>query len=63
MGNLLQIVLRRSDGWEKVVDVTRLTDVYVYDTPLSMIEFEQTEEDIKGLPVFVQIRERMKSGR
>ena len=60
MDDGLQIVLRRSDGWEKVVEVTILTDVYVYDTPLSTIEFEQTEEDVKGLPVFVQVRERMK---
>ena len=60
MDDGLQIVLRRSDGWEKVVEATILTDVYVYDTPLSTIEFEQTEEDVKGLPVFVQVRERMK---
>lgn len=62
MGNSY-IVLRRSDGWERIV-VSDGMDFYLWDSPLSVIRFENSFEiSDGGWPIYTQVSEQMKRGR
>jgi hypothetical protein len=64
----MMVILRRSDGWEKVVDDAVAGKPYELVTPLSIITFEDNHHggDYRGDDfyfIYEQVRERMNPRR